>query len=476
MKTFFKPLAVLACVTALTACSDNDGGSGIGPTPPIETPASPTIRFIHAVPDAPDVDIRSGATLLAFEMDYRQATPDRTVEAGNTSVQVDANLPDGELTVIGPVDVALEVDTKYVVIAVGEVDPAGEPITPLVIANPNAPVSAGNARVEVVHAAPNAPAVDIYVTAPDAPLAGSMPIAGGSTAFGAVSGQIELPAGDYQIRVTLPGSTTPVFDSGTVSLPESADLLIAAMDNTGPGVAPILLHVSSRGDEFEILDIGTPAEVRVVHAVPDAPAVDVFVNDPTAAGAPAIAALDYAQIAPGPDVYADLPGGTTNVLVTAAGNTGVIAIPATDLELSAGQQYTVYATGTLAATGASGGIEPYITVDDDRPVATEAKVRILHLSPSAGPVDIYVLPPADPVDLANATPAFTDVTFREETGYVALPGGSYTVAVAAAGTTNVAIGPVTIDVIAGGVYTAAARDPDPDIANDTFGLILLDDF
>jgi len=476
MKTFIRALVVLTCAAALTACDDNDGGSGVGPTPPTETVASPTVRFIHGVPDAPDVDILSGDTLLAFELDYRQATPDRTVAAGTVSIRVDANLPDGELTVIGPVNVALEVETKYAVIAIGEVDPAGEPIAPLVIANPNTPVSAGNARVEVVHAAPNAPAVDIYVTTPGAPLAGATPIAGGSTPFAAVSGQIEVPASDYQIRVTLPGSTTPVFDSGTVSLPEGADLLIAAMDNTGPGAAPILLHVSSRDSEFEILDVDTPAEVRVVHAVPDAPAVDIFVNDPTAAGAPAIAALDYAQAAPGTDVYAELPGGTTNVLVTAAGNAGVIAIPATDLELSAGQQYTVYATGTLAATGSSGGIEPYITMDDDRPVATEAKVRILHLSPSAGPVDIYVLPPTATPDLANATPAFTDVNFRQETGYVALPGGSYTVAVAAAGTTNVAIGPVTVDVIAGGVYTAAARDPDPDVANDTFGLILLDDF
>jgi hypothetical protein len=476
MRTYVRAFAAIACFAALSACEDSrDGGN---PTPPIEGPASPTVRFIHAVPDAPDVNIRAGEALLAFELDYRQATPDRTVNAGTASVQVDANLPDGELTVIGPVDVTLEADMKYAVIAVGEVDPAGEPITPLVIANPNEPVTAGNARVEVVHAAPNAPAVDIFVTAPGAPLAGATPIAGGSTPFGAYSGQIEVPASDYQIRVTLPGSTTPVFDSGTVSLTDGADLLIAAMDNTGPGAAPILLHVSTRGEEFEIFDVDTPAEVRVVHAVPDAPAVDVFVNDPTAVGAPAIGALDYTQVAPGPDSYVELPGGTTNVLVTAAGNPGVIAIPATDLELSAGVQYSVYATGTLATTGTSGGIEPYITVDDDRPVATEAKVRILHLSPSAGPVDIYVLPPASPAtfDLTGATPAFSGVDFRQETGYVALNGGSYTVAVAAAGTTNVAIGPVTIDVVAGGVYTAAARDPDPDVANDTFGLILLDDF
>ncbi|HMB72502.1 MAG TPA: DUF4397 domain-containing protein, partial [Gammaproteobacteria bacterium] len=179
--------------------------------------------------------------------------------------------------------------------------------------------------------------------------------------------------------------------------------------------------------------------------------------------------LPYTATAPGTNDYVSLPAGTTNVLVTAAGNTGVVAIPATDLDLSAGQQYTVYATGTLA-----GGIEPFITLDDDRPVATEAQVRILHLSPSAGPVDIYVTEPM--ADITDIEPAFAGVEFRQETGYVSLAGGDYDVTVTVADTKTAAIGPLTVTLSDGGVYTAAARDPDPAVANDTFGVIVLDDF
>jgi hypothetical protein len=295
-----------------------------------------------------------------------------------------------------------------------------------------------------------------------------MPIAGGATPFGANSGPLEVPAGDYQIRATAPGGTTAVFDSGTVPLPAGADLVVVAIDNTGPGAAPINLLVADGAGGFTIRDAATPAEVRVVHAVPDAPAVDVYINDATAAGAPALSNLPYAQALPGTDSYAELTAGTNNVLVTAAGNAGVIAIPATDLDLAAGQQYTVYASGLFAT------IAPFITEDDDRSIVTEAQVRILHLAPSAGLVDIYVQAPG--TDVNTVDPTLEDIDFLADTGYLSLAGGDYEVTVTLADTKTAAIGPAAITIADGGVYTAAARDPDPNVLNDTFGLILLDDF
>ena len=52
-----------------------------------------------------------------------------------------------------------------------------------------------------------------------------------------------VPAGDYQIRITPAGSTaTVVFDSGTIALPGGADLMVLAVDTTGPG-APVQLPI-----------------------------------------------------------------------------------------------------------------------------------------------------------------------------------------------------------------------------------------
>jgi Domain of unknown function (DUF4397) len=271
---------------------------------------------------------------------------------------------------------------------------------------------------------------------------------------------VTVPAGDYRVRVTLPNDpATVVFDSGTVALPGGADLLITAVQNTGAGAAPISLLVALPTSSFEILDTDTPAEMRVIHASPDAPAVDVIADDDFAN--PVLEDVPF----PAFSAYLTLPAGMHNVKVTPANNAGVIVIDA-DLDTEAGKQYSVFATGTLAS------IAPYVLTDDNRRIATEAKVRIVHTAPGAGNVDIYVTAPG--AGIASATPAFTNVPFRAETGYVSLAGGSYDVTVTPTGTKTAAIGPATITVDDGGVYTAAARDAAGGGA--PFGLILMDDF
>lgn len=469
MNTTYRRLIAVASLLTLAAC-DSDNSE--------MTASMAQLQVVHAVANAPSVDVSDSSSTIVSGLEFKEATGFAPVPPGALAVQVDANLPGGQATVIPATNLDLVADMAYSVIAIGEFGSMTSPIAPLVISNPSTPVGAGNARVEVVHAAPNAPAVDIHVTGPSDPIVPADALAGGSTSFGANTGQVVVPAGDYRIRVTLPGSTTPVFDSGTVTLSAGVDLLVLAIENTvaghsAPGAPPITLLVSDGRSASEILDEATPAEVRIVHAVPDAPPVDVYLDDPMAMNAPAITGLGYTDVVPSPvpsaaDPYAAIEPGTTNVLVTVSGNPGAIAIPATDLDLAAGRQYTVYATGTLAT------IAPFVRVDDSRSVGTEARVRILHLAPSAGLVDVYVTPVG--ADIANEAPALQDIDFKDDTGYLSLAGGSYDVTVTLADTKTVAIGPATVTFSDGGVYTTVARDPDPNVVNDTFGLLLLDDF
>ena len=467
MSIGFRGATIALAALALSACDSDDD---------VLVP----VQVVHAVANGPSVDVSNGAATLYTSVAFKEATGFNPVFYGSTSISVDANLPDGsQATVIGPANIPLLEGNRYSIIAAGSVGSMATPVQAIVVSNAVTAVGAGNVRVQVVHGAAGAPPVDIHVTAPNDPIVPANAVAGGSTPFGASSDPLEVPAGDYRIRVTLPGQTTPVFDSGTVSLPAGADLLAIAVDNTVAGrtdgaAPPITLLVADGESQFEILDTATPADLRVVHAVPDLNGVDVYVNDPMAVGAPAIAGLDFPNVVPavvpgGPDSYLELPEGTLNVLVTAAGNPGIIGIPATDIPLEAGSQYTVYASNTLAA-----GIEPFVTVDDGRSIATEARVRIVHLAPSADLVDIYVTEPM--ADIATLDPAFEDVDFQDETGYVSLAAGDYDVTVTVADTKTAAIGPATISIDAGGVYTAVARDPDADVGGDSFGLILLDDF
>jgi hypothetical protein len=446
-------LPLLAGALLLAAgCSDSDN----------DPPPVGNLRVLHASPDAPAVNVLIDGEVELAGVDYKEGSPSLSLPAGTYEVAVEGLLPGGQTaTVIGPASISIEDQVTTNVVAAGPV----ASIAPIIVEQTGDP-SPGTARVRVLHAAPAAPEVAVYATAPNADLAAESPL--GTFEFGGELGPVEVPAGDYQIRVTLPAAApgaapTVVYDAGTVGLGALDDLLIVAVENTGPGDAPISLVVLSPAGPAELLDVDTPARLRVVHASPDAPPVDVVVNDdfsaPLLEDVPFPAASGYTP----PD---GVPPGDYNVKVTPAGNPGVVAIDA-DVSLAAGEEYTVAATDVL------GNITPLVLVDDNRRVATEAKVRIVHAAPSAGTVDVYVVAPG--TDIANVEPAVPGFEFQASTGYVSLEPGSYEVLVTPAGAKSpVAIGPLPITVGAGGVFTAFARDPLP--GETDFGVILLDDF
>jgi uncharacterized membrane protein len=162
--------------------------------------------------------------------------------------------------------------------------------------------------------------------------------------------------------------------------------------------------------------------------------------------------------------FLSVPPGDYNVKVTALDDS-VIAIDA-DLTLEADSTYSVLAVNTLAS------IEPLVLDDDRRRVATETKVRIVHASPTAQDVDIYVTAPG--TDINTVEPTLAAVPFLANTGYLSLDAGSYDITVTAAGSKTPAIDVDNIAFAAGGLYTAIARDAA--MGGAPLGLILTDDF
>ncbi len=443
------PLAALALT--VTACDDDDD------------PAQAALQVLHASPDAPTVNIRVDGEPVLEDVDYKTGSGYLRLDRGSYDIQVEANIPGGNAVVIDLPATQLESNTDYSVLAVGKV--SGGSLAPLIISSVRSSVPSGQVRARVVHAAPDAPQVDVYVTAPGADLTSAAPI--GSFSFTEVLGPVEVAGGDYQVRVTPAGNQgAVVFDSGTVTLAAGSDLLIAAVANTGAGPAPISLVVLDGEGSVEVLDVATPADVRVVHASPDAPAVDVVVDDDFMM--PVITGLTYTNAAPAANGYLSVPAGDYNFKVTATGNPGVVAIDF-DAALAAGAQYSVLATGLLAGAPA---IAELVLTDDNRAVATESKVRLVHGSPAAGAVDIYVTAPG--ADITQLAPAFAAVPFRAETGYVSLAPGAYEVSLTPAGDNSIVALSAPVTVSAGGVYTAVAIDAAGGGA--PLGLILLDDF
>ncbi|MGB5245108.1 MAG: DUF4397 domain-containing protein [Woeseia sp.] len=456
MKFLFRVLAPLGLL-ALAACSSSSGPDNTATPLPPAVQGTASVQILHASPDAPPVNIKVNTTSID-NVDYKSGTGILELPSNTYSITVEGILPDGPVAVIGPVNVTFVADTRYSILAVGEV----ANIAPLILEQPDTAVPAGSTRLRVVHGAPNAPAVDVYLTAPGADLTMSAPV--GSFEFGGDLGPVDVPAGDYQIRVTAAqDAAAVVYDSGTITLSDGANLLVTAVDvtaDTNLGTAPVSLVVQDGTGSAEILDAASGAGVRVVHDVADAPNVDVIANDNFAA--PLVPDLAFPNFTP----FLSVPPATYNIKVVDSATQGLVVIDA-DLALAAGIFYDVLAVGSLSTA-----IEPLVAADDPRRVATESKVRIIHGSPSAGDVDIYVT--AQGADISGIDPTLPAVPFKANTGYLSLNPGDYDVTVTAAGSKTAAIGPASITVVAGGVYTAIARDASGGGA--PLGLILMDDF
>jgi uncharacterized surface protein with fasciclin (FAS1) repeats len=180
------------------------------------------------------------------------------------------------------------------------------------------------------------------------------------------------------------------------------------------------------------------AKVRVIHASPDAPSVDIYVDD-----AKAISDLAYSKAAS----PAELPIGQRNLKVKAAGTDTTVIDVSPTLEA---RRYSVYAVGKLA------NIEPLLLEDTRYAAKNAAKVRVLHASPSAPKVDIYLSRPGS--DINKIDPIKENVAFKTISDYFRLRPGKLQVRVTLADTKTIAIDSGALEIAAGDILTAVAID------------------
>lgn len=176
------------------------------------------------------------------------------------------------------------------------------------------------------------------------------------------------------------------------------------------------------------------AMVRVVHASPDAPAVDVYVDGASVVtNVPFFTASDYLMV----------PAGARRIQVTPTGQPASGAVIDATVTVEAGKAYSVAATGLVANITA--------TVTNDNlatPAAGKAHVRVYHFSPDAPAVDVKV---------AGGATLIPGLAFPNASAYLPVDAGTYNLQVTPAGASAVVIDLPNTNLESGKIYDVFAN-------------------
>ena len=182
------------------------------------------------------------------------------------------------------------------------------------------------------------------------------------------------------------------------------------------------------------------ASVNIIHASPDAPGVDLLVDNIKVN----TAALNF----PDATGYVKVFAGTRNIKVNATGTTS--SVINADLTFSANNFYSVYAYNRLASIGAF-VVEDNLTV----PAAGQAHLRFFHLSPNAPVVTVGTL------SGTTFTPVFANRSFETQAtasanqNFTPVAAGTYTFDVQASGASVLTLSNIVLQ--AGKIYTVFAK-------------------
>jgi hypothetical protein len=209
-----------------------------------------------------------------------------TFTAGTYLVEI---FPTGSMTPAITATLELEVGVDYTAVAIG--DGTNQPLELLALVDDNTDPAEGFFRLRLGHLAPFA--ADLDETRADIRLQDGSPVLE-NVPFG-ITSTIELEAGEYDLKITTPGGETTLIDPLPVTF-NAGDIVSAFAVGEGmnqplgvfalPADTPGFLLPLAEEDVETVIYLPlifksaapAPAPLRVVHASPDAPAVDVWLN------------------------------------------------------------------------------------------------------------------------------------------------------------------------------------------------------
>jgi len=361
--------------------------------------ADATLRVIHASPGAPEVDVLLDGQTLLQGLAYGTASSYATITPEEHRLQV---VPTGQTADAAVVDETVDAapGQAYLLAVYGLLNDIGGDVYDVDLSE----IEPGQARVRLINFSPDAGDVDLLETGGDEWFS--------DVGLGEASDYADIAPGTYSADVRggdddrslltvseLPFEETRVYD--VVVLGQIADdslALQSLVTTVSPSCAEVLALEGSSSD----------ACVRLVHAAPDAPPADIYLNDAEIAQN-----LEFGTATE----YVTVPSGTgRGVRVTATGTPVEEAVIDTSLDFDPGQAYEIL------VTGGGDDLDLTVTGTDLRPLPQgQARLRIIHASPDADAFDVGIA--------GSEENLFEGINFGDATDYVVLDAGDYSLEV-----------------------------------------------
>jgi predicted cupin superfamily sugar epimerase len=372
-------------------------------TPAHAASAPAEVTVVHGIPNTP-VDVYVDGKLALPDFTFGSVAGPLALPPGTYAIAIRAHGAAASSAPVLSQRVAVTSGENASIVA--DLTASGSPALS-VFANPTTSVPVGDARVIVRHLA-EAPGVDVY--------AGTSKVAADLTNPNQAT--LVVAAGKVAVSVDVTGTTTTVIGPATFHFLAGRTTIIYAI---GSAVGKTLTVAVQK---YHVPQVAAPAEVRVVHGIPNTP-VDVYVD-----GKLTLPDFTFGKVA-GPLA---LPPGTYAIAVRPEGAAPSSApILSQSVTVTSGEDATVVADLTV-----SGSPTLSVFADPTAPVAMgDARVIVRHLAEAPG-VDVY----------AGTSKVITDLTNPNQATLV-VPAGSVPVSVDVTGTTTTVIGPATFDFQAG---------------------------
>jgi Domain of unknown function (DUF4397) len=402
----------------LPGCGLNPSGNGTGTT----------LRVANLIPGTTSVSVTAGGTSFMSAAPFEALTAYQGIPAGSYVFNV--NLAGSTTPAYTTTNTLLNVSAYTFLTYGATTNVGGLLLTDTVLMN----IPTGNFALRLANVSPTAGAIDLYVTAPGADLNAVSPIAS-ATLYQTNSGFVNVPLGNYQLRLTRTGTKEVIFDAPAPAAADGSGQTVVAYSRGSARLVNVVLLTT--GGAATIIN-NTLAQLKAVNASSVASPLNLFVD-----GNLTVANIPYTGVSN----YQRVGAGTRTITVEAAATPGATLLTTTPT-------LTAATDTSIALYGSSGALGALVLTDANVSTLTgRAQVRFVNVSPDLSSMDIY----------ANQVLAASGIAQNSASGYAQFDavaaGTSYQFDFTAGGSTTPVLTLPAVTLTTGSIYTIYVVGP-----------------